>query len=121
MKESKNILEEFDEKFGTNITERRKKMPILMGIFEQFSNEIYEENKAQKKAIDEKERLRTKMKLNFEQNQLFEQYDELENLILDDMVETAFIYGFAISEELKDEVKRNIAQNHENDAGEKRN
>lgn len=101
--------------------ERKKEMPVLMNILEQFSSEIYGESKVQKKAVDEKDKLRKEMKLNFEQNKLFEQYDELENLILDDMVESAFIYGFAISEELKDEVKRNIAQSHENDVGEKRN
>lgn len=116
MKENKNILQEFDE-----IMERRKRMPVLMNIFEQFSDEIYGESKVQKKAVDEKDKLQKEMKLNFEQNKLFEQYDELENLILDNMVESAFIYGFAISEELKDEVRRNIVQNHENDAGEKRN
>lgn len=121
MKENKNILQEFDEKFGTNIIERRKRMPVLMNIFDQFSDEIYGESKMQKKAVDEKDKLQKEMKLNFEQNKLFEQYDELENLILDNMVESAFIYGFAISEELKDEVRRNIVQNHENDAGEKRN
>ena len=118
MKKTKNILEEFDKKFGANIGKRRRKMPILMGIFEHFSDEIYGGSNVYKKAIYEKEELRKRMKLNFKQNKLFEQYDELENLILDDIVETAFIYGFGVSEELKNEV-RNIAQNHENDAGEK--
>lgn len=98
------IFEEFNKEFDIKIQQRRKKVIILSNVFRQFSDEIYRNSEILKIALKQKEKIVKEMKLNSKQQNLIENYDELENLVLDELVERAFIYGFSVSEKIKEEL-----------------
>lgn len=101
----KNYLESFDEEFETHTKNRIKETPLLMGIFNEFVEHIYRPSNmywlaAKTKNIINDELLKT---LNEEQKNLLEQWQYCEDRILDDMVEQAFVYGYATAVETREE------------------
>ena len=101
----KNYLESFDEEFETHTKNRIKETPLLMGIFNEFVEHIYRPSNmywvaAKTKSMIKEDLLKT---LNDEQKDLLEQLQLCEDRILDDMTEQAFIYGYAISVESREE------------------
>ena len=98
-------LESFDEEFETHTKNRIKETPLLMGIFNEFVEHIYKPSNmywvaAKTKNIINDELLKT---LNEQQKNLLEQWQYCEDRILDDMVEQAFVYGYATAVELREE------------------
>lgn len=76
-----------------------------MGIFNEFVEHIYRPSNmywlaAKTKSMIKEDLLKT---LNDEQKDLLEQLQLCEDRILDDMTEQAFIYGYAISVESREE------------------
>lgn len=101
----KNYLEGFDEEFETHTKVRIKETPLLIGIFNEFVEHIYRPSNmywlaAKTKSMIKEDLLKT---LNDEQKDLLEQLQLCEDRILDDMIEQAFIYGYAISVESREE------------------
>ncbi len=100
------ILKNFDEHFKTSMNDRIKNKSIIMRIFDEFLREIYEVDDAYKIALETKEQVVKELQLNEKQQELFEKWEECENEILDNRVERAFIYGFSISDEEREESKK---------------
>lgn len=101
----KNYLESFDEEFETHTKNRIKETPLLMGIFNEFVEHIYKTSNMYWVAAKTKEMIKDDLlkTLNDEQKDLLEQLQLCEDRILDDMTEQAFIYGYAISVESREE------------------
>ena len=100
------VLKEFDKKFQKRSSERLKNKTIIMNIFQQFLDEIYEADEIYKKATNTKEKIIEEFKLDERQTQLMERLQDCQNTIEDDLIERAFIYGFMISDEIKEESKK---------------
>lgn len=101
----KNYLEGFDEEFETHTKVRIKETPLLIGIFNEFVQQVYRPSKmywlvAKTKEIINQELIKN---LNDEQKDLLEQWQYCEDRILDDMIEQAFVYGYATAVELREE------------------
>ena len=107
-KKYKDYLEGFDKIFETHTKERLKESPLLIKIFREFIEEEYCPTKMYKEIIDIEKKIKNKMKETFtdEQMNLLEQYQNCEDKILQDMVEQAFVFGYAMSNELKYEATR---------------
>lgn len=110
MKQKKilEIIEEFNREFDSKIQIRREETPILMGLFQQFSDQLYRDNKLVLKGIEKKQKIVDSMSLTDKQLKLMEKYDELEYLVSDNMVERAFIYGYAVAQNIKFEAMLNF-------------
>lgn len=108
MKEDRieEILKDFDEHFETKANERIKNKPIIMNIFNQFIDEIFETDQKYKLVFDKQQEILQQLNLNEEQQELFEKWEDCQSRILDDRVERAFIYGFAIPDETREESKK---------------
>lgn len=93
----------FDEVFETHTQERLKETPLLMNLFQNFIQEIYKPSKLYNIAIEIKSRINEDLKntLDVDQRKLLEQWQFCEDRILDDMIEQAFIYGYALSAQLR--------------------
>lgn len=104
-KDYKDYLEGFDEEFETHTKERIKETPLLLALFQEFVQQVYRPSKMYKLAIKTKDTINTELtkSLNDEQKNLLEQWQYCEDRILDDMVEQAFIYGYATSVQLRDD------------------
>lgn len=100
------ILKDFDEHFETKTNERIKNKPIIMNVFNQFIDEIFEADKKYKLVFDKQQELLKELNLNEKQQELFEKWEDCQSRILDDRVERAFIYAWAIADEIHDENKR---------------
>lgn len=101
----KKYLEGFDEEFETHTKIRTEETPLLMALFNEFVEHIYKPSNmywvaAKTKNMIKEDLLKT---LNDEQKDMLEQIQFCEDRILDDMTEQAFIYGYAISVELREE------------------
>lgn len=101
----KNYLEGFDEEFETHTKVRIKETPLLIEIFNEFVQQVYRPSKmywlvAKTKEIINEELIKN---LNDEQKDLLEQWQYCEDRILDDMIEQAFVYGYATAVELREE------------------
>ena len=101
----KNYLEGFDEEFETHTQERMKETPLLLALFAEFMQEVYRPSKmywlaAKTKSIINNELVKG---LNDEQKDLLEQWQFCEDRMSDDIIEQAFIYGYATATTLREE------------------
>ena len=101
----KDYLKGFDEEFETHTQLRIRETPLLMRMFNEFVENIYKPSKmywlvAKTKEIINQELIKN---LNDEQKDLLEQWQYCEDRILDDMIEQAFVYGYATAVELREE------------------
>ena len=82
---------------------RIKETPLQLKLFNVFAQEIYQPTKLQEKITKVKKEIKEEMKKTFTDEQLYlvEQYQYCEDRISDDLQEQAFIFGYAISNELK--------------------
>lgn len=104
-KDYKNYLEGLDEEFETHTKDRIKETPLLFSLFNDFVQHIYKPSKmywlaSKTKSIIDDELRNT---LDNEQKDLLEQWQFCEDRMLDDMVEQAFIYGYAMSVQFREE------------------
>lgn len=104
-KRYKNYLKEFDESFETNARKTIQETPLLIALFREFIEQIYKPSKIYwmvskiKKGINDK----LTSNLNDEQKNLLEQWQECENRMSDDLLEQAFIYGYATAVSFREE------------------
>lgn len=110
----KDYLEGFDEEFETNIKERIKETPLLINLFNDFVQQIYKPSKLYKLAIKTQNDIYEEMKKTFteEQKQLLEQMKYCQDIILNDMLEQSFIYGYSMSCQLREEAIKQYPLNN---------
>lgn len=100
-------LEDFEERYRKQYHDKQKVIPILINLFEQYEEEIYNITTLDKEL--------NKLQRNID-NELEEKLDEYENELLDQLrycvsigtskfIEKAFIYGFCVAQSLQDEEK----------------
>lgn len=98
-------LKGFDEEFETHTKQRIKETPLLITLFQEFVQEIYQPSSLHQMAQQVKFKISDELdkSLNKEQKKLLEQWKFCEDRILDDMIEQAFVYGYSISSQLREE------------------
>lgn len=103
-----DYLEGFDEEFETHTKQRIKETPLLMSLFREFVQEIYRPSQIYKISLKTKAKINEELEntLDNDQRRLLKQWKFCEDRILDDMVEQAFIYGYSMSSQLREEAVR---------------
>lgn len=101
----KNYLEGFDEAFETHTQDRLKETPLLMRMFNEFVEHIFKPSNMYWLAAKTKNRIKEDLlkTLNDEQKDMLDQFQLCEDRILDDMTEQAFIYGYSIAMQSREE------------------
>ena len=81
---------------------------MLLKVFNEFVEEIYQPTQIYNLALKLRNQIKDEMEETFtiEQLKLIEQYQFYEDRMSDDMIEQAFIYGYAMNDELRYEAKR---------------
>ena len=102
----KNYLKGFSKVFKIHTAKRIKETPLLLELFNKFNDEIYQTTELQNKIVRIKKQIRQEMEKTFTDEQLYlvKQYQYLDDRICDDLVEQAFIFGYAINSELRTEI-----------------
>lgn len=103
------LLEKFDENFNTETKTEIKNVPMLLEIFNRFAEEMYQPSinngKYLKQLIKVDEKLRNM--LNSKQIKLLEERDTLNIKMHMEENEQAFVYGFAMAIQVREEaIKR---------------
>lgn len=110
----KDYLEGFDKEFETYTQEKIKEIPLLINLYQEFLQEVYQPSKRYQLAIKIKKEIDNDIEKTFteEQQELMKQYKECQDIILNDMTEEAFVYGYCMATELREEaIKRYGAVN----------
>lgn len=101
----KDYLKGFDEEFETYTKDRIKETPLLMRMFNEFVEHIFKPSNMYWVAAKTKEMIKDDLlkTLDDREKDLLEQLQLCEDRILDDMIEQAFVYGYATAVELREE------------------
>lgn len=105
----KDYLGGFDKEFDTYTQEKIKEIPLIINLYQEFLQEVYQPSKRYQLAIKIKKEIDKDIEKTFteEQQELMKQYKECQNIILNDMTEEAFVYGYCMATELREEaIKR---------------
>ena len=122
----KDYLEGFDKEFDTYTKEKPKtkslsnsqilykdytkeEIPLIINLYQEFLQEVYQPSKRYQLAIRIKKDIDKDIEKTFteEQQELMKQYKECQNIIINDMTEEAFVYGYCMATELREEaIKR---------------
>lgn len=108
----KDYFEGFDEQFETHTVERITETPLLLNVFNEFIQEVYQPSQIYNLALKLRNQIKEEMEKTFtkEQLELIEEYQFYEDRMSDDMIEQAFIYGYAMNDELRYEAKKQYAK-----------
>lgn len=98
-------LKGFDEQFDTHTKQRINETPLLINLFQEFVQEIYKPSSLYEMAQQLKFKISDELdkSLNKKQKKLLEQWKFCEDRLLDDMIEQAFIYGYSMASQLREE------------------
>lgn len=98
-------LKGFDEEFKTHTGQRIKETPLLITLFQEFVQEIYQPSSLYQMAQQIKSKISDELDktLNKKQKKLLEQWKFCEDRLLDDMIEQAFVYGYSMASQLREE------------------
>lgn len=110
----KDYLEGFDKEFETYTQEKIKEIPLLINLYQEFLQEVYQPSKRYLLALKIKNEINEDIEKTFteEQQELMKQFKECQDIILNDMTEEAFVYGYCMATELREEaIKRYGAVN----------
>ena len=79
-----------------------------MSLFSEFVQEIYRPSQIYKILLKTKAKINEKLEntLDNDQRRLLKQWKFCEDRILDDMVEQAFVYGYSMASQLREEAVR---------------
>lgn len=102
----RNYLEGFYKEFKIYKKEITKEIPLLINLYEEFLKEIYNPSDRYKLALKIINEINEDIEKTFseEQQELMKQFKECQDIMIDDMVQEAFVYGYAMVSELKEEV-----------------
>ena len=106
----KNYLEGFDKEFETDVAEKINKTPLMVRLYKDFIQEIYQPSKRYKLALKIKNEINTDIEKTFtkEQKEIMKQFKECESIMIDDIVQEAFVFGFSMGYQLNEESTKNI-------------
>lgn len=98
-------LENFDQEFQTHIKEKIKEFPLLVKLLDTFIQEIYKPSNIYKIALKNKSKIKQELykTMNKKQISLLEKVEFFNNVMNDDLIEQAFIYGYAMASEFREE------------------
>ena len=101
----KDYLEGFDKEFETYTQEKIKEVPLLINLYQEFLQEVYQPSKRYLLALKIKNKINDDIEETFteEQQELMKQFKECQDIILNDMTEESFIYGYCMASELREE------------------
>lgn len=101
----KDYLKGFDKEFETSMQEKIKEFPLLISLYQEFLQEVYQPSNRYKLALKLRNEINDDIEKTFteEQQELMKQYKECELIMIDDMTEESFIYGFSLAYQLKEE------------------
>lgn len=101
----KDYLEGFDKEFETYTKEKIKEIPLLINLYQEFLQEVYHPSKRYLLALKIKKEINEDIEKTFteEQQELMKQFKECQDIILNDMTEESFIYGYCMASELREE------------------
>lgn len=104
-KRYKDYLKGFDEEFQTHTEKQIKEIPFLINLFNGFVDKIYKPSEIQKLAVRIKIEIDNVLTsaLSNEQKYLLEQWKFCEDRITNDLAEQAFIYGYAMASQAREE------------------
>lgn len=104
----KNYLEGFDKEFETDVAEKINKTPLMVRLYKDFIQEIYQPSKRYKLALKIKNEIDEDISKTFtkEQQELMKQFKECESIMIDDIVQEAFVFGFSMGYQLKEEATK---------------
>ncbi len=102
----RNYLEGFYKEFKIYKKEITKEIPLLINLYEEFLQEVYNPSDRYKLALKIINEINEDIEKTFseEQQELMKQFKECQDIMIDDMVQEAFVYGYAMASELKEEV-----------------
>ena len=108
-------LEGWDTEYGTQMQNRVKEAPILISILEDMNTEIHRPSKLYKIASTIRERVEEDLNsdMSDKSKKLLEQLKYCDEVILFDAMRDAFIYGYAISNEMKEETEKYFSKKKE--------
>ena len=108
-------LEGWDTEYGIQMQNRIKEAPILISILEDMNTEIHRPSKLYKIASTIRERIEEDLisGMNEKSKKLLEQLKYCDEVILFDATRDAFIYGYAISNEMKEETENYFSKKEE--------
>ena len=102
-------LKHFDSIFGTKTIKNLNlnKVPLLKILFEHFEEDLYTPSQRYKELRRKRIELSDKLESSFtqEQQELFEQYWEIDNQILVEEEQQLFLFGYLVANELKYEIE----------------
>ncbi len=105
----KDYLEGFDKEFETYTKEKIKEIPLLINLYQEFLQEVYQPSKRYQLVIKIKKEIDKDIEKTFteEQQELMKQFKECQDIMMNDMNEESFIYGYCMASELREEaIKR---------------
>ena len=108
MNEEKEILQHFDNIFGTKVANHIKlNIPLIKIIFEKFEEDLYTVNETYNKVRKEQIKISDELyqTLSQEQRKMFEKYCHLTNQLGSMEDEQLFYFGFLMAKELEKESK----------------
>lgn len=102
----RNYLEGFYKEFKIYKKETTKEIPLLINLYEEFLQEVYNPSDRYKIALKIINEINEDIEKTFseEQQELMKQFKECQDIMIDDMMQEAFVYGYAMASELKEEV-----------------
>lgn len=102
----RNYLEGFYKEFKIYKKEITKEIPLLINLYEEFLQEVYNPSDRYKLALKIINEINEDIEKTFseEQQELMKQFKECQDIMIDDMVQEAFVYGYAMASELKEEI-----------------
>lgn len=105
----KDYLEGFDKEFETYTQVKIKEVPLLINLYQEFLQEVYQPSKRYLLALKIKNEINEDIEKTFteEQQELMKQFKECQDIMINDMNEESFIYGYCMASELREEaIKR---------------
>lgn len=101
----KDYLKGFDKEFETNMQEKIKEIPLLISLYQEFLQEVYQPSNRYKLALKLRNEINDDIEKSFsaKQQELMKQYKECGLIMIDDIAEESFIYGFSLAYQLKEE------------------
>ena len=104
----KDYFEGFYEELEIYREEKTKEIPVILRLYEEFIEEIYQPSKRYKLALKIRNEINTDIEKTFskEQKEIMKQFKECESILIDDMIDKALVYVYAMCNQLTEETTK---------------
>ena len=108
------ILTEWDKIVETREQKRIKQTPVIMSLYKEHFQNVVEPTKYQQVASQLRGKIAEELRntLDNEQRKLLEQWEEYEDMVIENKVQEAYVFGFVTGSTIKDETMREYKKNH---------